>query len=59
MKIQKLEEVRKNVHQTHLEDLVLLGKEGFDELYNHIDNFINKLENKEAYGRAVRQGLSG
>lgn len=47
MKIQKLEEVRKNVHQTHLEDLVLLGKEGFDELYNHIDNFINKLENKE------------
>lgn len=46
MKIQKLEEVRKNVHQTHLEDLVLLGKEGFDELYNHIDNFINKLENK-------------
>lgn len=41
-----LTEVRKNVHQTHLEDLVLLGKEGFDELYNHIDNFINKLENK-------------
>ena len=42
-----LTEVRKNVHQTHLEDLVLLGKKGFDELFNHVENFINKLENKE------------
>lgn len=31
---------RNNTHQTHFEDLVLLGKEGLDELNDKIDKFL-------------------
>ena len=37
-------EARKNVHQTHLEDLVLLGKDGFDELLSKVDDVFSILE---------------
>lgn len=37
-------EARKNVHQTHLEDLVLLGKDGFDELLSKVDDIFSILE---------------
>lgn len=47
MKIQKLEEVRKNVHQAHLEDLVLLGKDDFNEIHNKIDLFEKTLEGED------------
>lgn len=39
--------VRKNQHQTHFEDLVLLGKEGLDELNDKIEGFISTLEDKD------------
>lgn len=38
---------RKNLHQTHMEDLVLLGKEGINELNNHILNFTKRLKGRE------------
>ena len=45
----KLNEVRMNVHQVHLEDLVLFGKDGLSELNDKIDRFIRRFnsQNKE------------
>ena len=44
----KLSEARLNTHQTHLESLPVLGKEGLNELNSYIDKFINQLSgNKE------------
>lgn len=37
--------IRKNTHQTHLEDLVLLGPDGLEELNNKIEGTIDTLEN--------------
>lgn len=43
-----LNEVRLNTHQTHLESLPTLGKNGLDELNSYIDKFISQLNgNKE------------
>ena len=42
-----LQEIRKNTHQTHLEDLVLLGREGFNELNDKIDKFEKTLEGQD------------
>ena len=39
--------VRKNQQQTHFEDLVLLGKEGLEELNDKIEGFISTLEDKD------------
>lgn len=36
---------RLNQHMTHLEDLVLLGKDGLDELTDKIEKFIGSIEN--------------
>ena len=44
MKVHKLNEVRLNTHQTHLESLVTLGKDGLNELNSHIQKFLNMLE---------------
>ena len=44
MKVYKLNEVRLNTHQTHLEALVTLGKDGLNELNSHIQKFLNMLE---------------
>ena len=41
----KLLETRLNTHMYHMEDLVLLGKEGFDELSYKIDQFVNEISN--------------
>ena len=41
------EATRKNVHQTHLEDLVLLGKDGFNELNDKINKFIRRFSKEE------------
>ena len=41
------EATRKNVHQTHLEDLVLLGKDGFNELNDKIDKFLRRFDSEE------------
>jgi hypothetical protein len=38
-------EERKNTHMTHLEDLVLLGESGLNELNNYLDSLINKQDN--------------
>ena len=35
---------RLNSHQTHMEDLVLLGKDGLDELNDKIEKFLNNKE---------------
>ena len=43
MKIIK-EEKRLNVHQVHIEDLVLFGKEGLNELNDKIDKFLRRFE---------------
>ena len=40
----KIEEVRLNNHQQHLEDLVLFGKEGLNELNDKIDKFLRRFE---------------
>lgn len=37
---------RANTHQTHFEDLVLLGKEGLEELNDKIEKFLKKKEDK-------------
>ena len=42
MNIKEFKE-RKNTHQTHLEDLVLLGKDGIEELNDKIDKFIARI----------------
>lgn len=42
MKVNKLIEVRLNNHQTHLEDLVLFGKEGLNELNDKINKFLRR-----------------
>lgn len=42
MNIKEFKE-RKNVHQTHLEDLVLLGEDGINELNDKIDRFIARI----------------
>ena len=41
----KLLETRLNTHMYHMEDLVLLGKEGLDELNYKIDQFKNEIAN--------------
>lgn len=41
----KLLETRLNTHMYHMEDLVLLGKEGLDELSYKIDQFVNEINN--------------
>ena len=43
----KLTEYRKNTHQQHAEDLVLLGKEGLSELNDKIDKFIRRFDSNE------------
>ena len=48
MIIRKLEEVRLNTHQTHMEDLVLFGEEGLDEINDKIERFKLKLQDKES-----------
>ena len=40
-------EVRLNKHMTHLEDLVLLGSSGLEELNNKLDGFLEYLDNKD------------
>lgn len=45
MKVCKLNEVRLNNHQQHLEDLILFGKEGIEELNDKIDKFIRRFDN--------------
>ena len=48
MKIRKeINEVRLNSHQQHLEDLVLFGKEGLNELNDKIDKFLRRFEGKQ------------
>lgn len=42
-----LDETRMNTHQTHLEDLVLLGKEGLDELNDKIEKFLERFDSQE------------
>lgn len=42
MNIKEFKE-RKNVHQMHLEDLVLLGEDGINELNDKIDRFIARI----------------
>lgn len=37
---------RSNQHQTHFEDLVLLGKDGIEELNDKIDKFVGQLNGK-------------
>lgn len=37
---------RQNVHQTHFEDLVLLGPGGLEELDDKIEGMIDTLEDK-------------
>ena len=37
---------RKNDHQTHLEDLVLLGPGGLEELDDKIEGMLERLEDK-------------
>ena len=41
----KLLEIRLNTHMYHMEDLVLLGKEGLDELNYKIDQFKKEIAN--------------
>ena len=43
----KLKEFRKNTHQTHAEDLVLLGKEGLAELNDKIDKFLRRFSSED------------
>ncbi len=43
-----LMETRLNSHQTHLDDLVLVGPEGLQELSSKLDNLYNKLHGKDA-----------
>ena len=38
---------RANTHQTHFEDLVLLGKEGLEELNDKIEKFIDTRKSKD------------
>ena len=45
--MRKLNEIRLNNHQQHMEDLVLFGKEGLDELNDKIDKFIRRFDNNE------------
>ena len=47
MKVSKLLEVRLNTHQTHLESLPTLGKDGLNELNSYIDKFINQLNGRK------------
>lgn len=42
-----LKEYRKNTHQTHMCDLVLLGREGIEELNDKIDKFIRRFDSDE------------
>ena len=41
------EATRKNVHQTHLEDLVLLGVDGFNELNDKVEKFLRRFSSEE------------
>ena len=41
----KLLETRLNTHMYHMEDLVLLGKDGLDELNYKIDQFKKEIAN--------------
>ena len=45
MKIQRLDEfkLRANHHQSHMEDLVLLGREGLEELNDKIERYIKRI----------------
>ena len=38
---------RMNSHQTHMEDLVLLGKDGLEELNDKIEKFLTTLEGND------------
>ena len=42
-----LNETRMNVHQQHLEDLVLFGKEGLSELNDKIEKFLERFSSQE------------
>ena len=44
----KLKEVRLNQHQTHMEDLVLLGEEGINEFNDKINRFKRSLEGEDS-----------
>ena len=35
--------MRSNTHQTHFEDLILLGKDGIEEMNDKIDKFISSI----------------
>lgn len=38
---------RPNTHQTHFEDLVLLGSDGLDELNDKVEKFMSTMQNKD------------
>lgn len=54
-----INEVRMNKHQEHIEDLVLFGVEGLEELNDHIESFINKVNGGEDDGINVTQKIDG
>ena len=42
-----IKETRMNTHQTHLEDLALLGKDGLNELNDKIEKFLERFNSQE------------
>lgn len=50
---------RANVHQTHLEDLVLLGPDGLDEIKDKINKFFDKVDKNEDSGLNLTSKIDG
>lgn len=56
----KFSEIRQNTHQTHLEDVVLYGKDGLDELNARLDFFESQLiKGQSAQGTNVSVKIDG
>lgn len=50
---------RVNTHQTHLEDLVLLGPDGLDEIKDKINKFLDKVDKNEDGGLNLTSKIDG
>jgi hypothetical protein len=50
---------RANVHQTHLEDLVLLGPDGLDEIKDKINKFFDKVDKNKDSGLSLTSKIDG
>lgn len=57
--MENLVEVRTNVHQWHLDSVVLAGKEGLDEIKNYVKLFKKSLQDDTDTGLNITQKIDG